>query len=114
MIEILATGALATVQDLGRKGALKWGVGVSGAMDDLALSSGNILLGNADDAAAIEIQIFPFQVRFLEDTAFAVTGADCSATLDDVKLLPWWGYQAKAGQQLHLRLPRRDGWAPRR
>jgi biotin-dependent carboxylase-like uncharacterized protein len=114
MIEVLSTGALATVQDLGRKGALKWGVGVSGAMDDLALSSGNILLDNAEDAAAVEIQIFPFQIRFSEDTAFAVTGADCSAKLDAVNLLPWWVHTARAGQVLHLGLPRRDVWAASR
>jgi biotin-dependent carboxylase-like uncharacterized protein len=114
MIEIMSTGALATVQDLGRKGGLKWGVGVAGAMDDLALSSGNILLDNADDAAAIEIQIFPFQIRFLEDAAFAVTGADCSAKLDDMPLLPWWVQTARAGQLLHLGLPRRDAWAASR
>jgi biotin-dependent carboxylase-like uncharacterized protein len=110
MIEILSTGALATVQDLGRKDALKWGVGVSGAMDDLALSSGNILLDNAEGAAAVEIQIFPFQARFSEDIAFAVTGADCGARLDDVTLLPWWVYTARAGQVLHLGVPRRDVW----
>jgi biotin-dependent carboxylase-like uncharacterized protein len=114
MIEIVSTGALATVQDLGRKGALKWGVGVSGAMDDLALISGNILLDNAEDAAAIEIQIFPFQVRFLEDCAFAVTGADCGAKLDDLTLLPWWVHMARAGQVLNLGLPRRDAWAASR
>jgi biotin-dependent carboxylase-like uncharacterized protein len=114
MIEILSTGALATVQDLGRKGALKWGVGASGAMDDLALSSGNILLDNAEDAAAVEIQIFPFRIRFLEDAAFVVTGADCGARLDDVMLLPWWGHTARAGQVLQLGLPRRDVWAASR
>jgi biotin-dependent carboxylase-like uncharacterized protein len=114
VIEILSTGALATVQDLGRKGALKWGVGASGAMDDLALSSGNILLDNAPDAAAVEIQIFPCQIRFLEDIAFAITGAECGATLDDVMLLPWWVHTARAGQLLRLGLPRRDVWAASR
>ena len=37
MIEILSDSALATVQDLGRQGALRWGVGTAGAMDPLAL-----------------------------------------------------------------------------
>jgi biotin-dependent carboxylase-like uncharacterized protein len=110
MIEIMSTGALATVQDLGRRGALKWGVGISGAMDDLALASGNILLGNSDDAAAIEIQVFPFQLRFQHSCAFVVTGADCGARLDDRLLLPWFVYEAKLGQVLHLGLPRRGAW----
>ncbi|MHB0772890.1 5-oxoprolinase subunit C family protein [Bradyrhizobium sp. 1.29L] len=114
MIEIIATGGLATIQDLGRRGALKWGVGTSGAMDDLAVAAGNILLGNPDDAAAIEIQIFPFRIRLLEDIAFAVTGADCDAKLDDLAILPWCVHYAGAGQVLHLGLPRRDGWAASR
>ena len=46
MIEVLSSGALATVQDLGRKGSLRWGVGTSGAMDHLALAAGNLMLGN--------------------------------------------------------------------
>lgn len=114
MIEVIATGGLATIQDLGRRGALKWGVGTSGAMDDLAVAAGNILLGNPDDAAAIEVQIFPFRIGFQEDMAFAVTGADCDARLDDLAILPWCAHHASAGQVLHLGLPRRDGWAASR
>ena len=87
MIEILSASALATVQDLGREGGLRWGVGTSGAMDPLALAAGNLLLGNEEDAAGVEVPVFPFQVRFTEDCAFAVTGADCNARLDDAPLL---------------------------
>jgi 5-oxoprolinase (ATP-hydrolysing) subunit C len=110
MIEILATGALATVQDHGRSGALKWGVGASGALDNLALAAGNILLGNDERAAGIEIQIFPFQARFTGDCAFAITGADCGATLDDLPLPPWWVQTASAGQVLSLGIPRQGTW----
>jgi biotin-dependent carboxylase-like uncharacterized protein len=110
VIEIVTTGALATVQDRGRDGALKWGVGCSGALDDLALAAGNILLGNDDDAAGIEIQIFPFQARFTEDCAFAITGADCGAALDGLPLPPWWVQTATAGQILNLNIPRQGTW----
>ena len=110
MIEILSTSALATVQDLGRSGALKWGVGSAGAMDPLALASGNLLLGNDEGAAAIEVPVFPFQARFTADCAFALTGADCAARLDDTPLLPWWAHVAHAGQVLSLGLPQRGRW----
>jgi biotin-dependent carboxylase-like uncharacterized protein len=110
MIEILSTGALATVQDQGRFGTLKWGVGTSGAMDGLALACGNILLGNDESAAGIEIQVFPFKVRFVAACAFAVTGADCAARLDGLPLPPWWARGAKAGQVLELGLPRQGLW----
>ena len=112
MIEILSDSALATVQDLGRQGALRWGVGTAGAMDPLALAAGNILLGNDEGAAGIEMPVFPFRVRFDRETAFAVTGADVDARLDDRPLLPWTVAQARAGQVLQLGLPRRGGAWP--
>ena len=105
MIEILSNVALATVQDLGRLGSLRFGVGTAGAMDDLALAAGNLLLGNEAGAAGIEIPVFPFKLRFTADCAFALTGADCGARLDATPLLPWWSHQARAGQVLTLGLP---------
>jgi len=44
-------------------------------------------------------------VRFGEDCAFALTGADCAARLDAQPLMPWWAHQARAGQVLTLGLP---------
>ena len=105
MIEILSQTALATVQDLGRLGALGFGVGTSGAMDDLALAAGNLLLGNDEADAAVEIQVFPFELRFQVACAFALTGADCAATLDGQPVMPWWSYQANEGQVLRLGPP---------
>jgi 5-oxoprolinase (ATP-hydrolysing) subunit C len=105
MIEVLAAGALTTVQDRGRYGCLRWGVGTAGAMDGVALAAGNILLGNAQDCAAVEVQIFPFRVRFHEDCSFALTGADCGARLDDLPLMPWSAHNARAGQELMLGPP---------
>jgi biotin-dependent carboxylase-like uncharacterized protein len=110
MIEILSESALATVQDLGRTGALTWGVGTAGAMDPLALAAGNALLGNAPGDAAIEIQVFPFAVRFTEPCIFAITGADCAARLDDHKLLPWWSAEAAPEQTLRLGVPEGATW----
>ncbi|GAB7550202.1 5-oxoprolinase subunit C family protein [Cupriavidus sp. 8B] len=105
MIEILSASALATVQDLGRLGALRWGVGTSGAMDPLALAAGNLLLGNDEGVAGIEVPVFPFVARFTQDCRFALTGADCAAQLDDQPLLPWWVHEARAGQTLRLGVP---------
>ncbi|EJL86767.1 biotin-dependent carboxylase-like protein [Herbaspirillum sp. CF444] len=111
MIEILATGALSTVQDLGREGSLRFGVGTSGAMDDLALAIGNILLGNDGNAAAIEVPILPFKLRFLDDTDFALTGANCDARLDAQEIPPWWCLHASKGQVLTLGVPQSDARA---
>lgn len=64
MIEIEQSGSLNTIQDLGRPAWRHLGVSVSGVMDPLALRAGNTLLGNEENAAAIEVQMFPFRVRF--------------------------------------------------
>lgn len=102
MIEILDAGALCTVQDLGRSGYRRLGVGTAGAMDRLALQAGNLMLGNDPAAAGIEIPVVPFQLRFLRDTDFALTGADAGADLDGEALPVWWARHARAGQVLRL------------
>ena len=107
MIEVTATPGLATVQDLGRHGSLRYGVGVAGAMDRVSLAAGNLLLGNDAGAAGIEVPIFPFAVRFTVACHFALTGADCAARLAGRELLPWSVHAARAGEELVLGLPRR-------
>ncbi len=102
MIEILTASSLATVQDKGRHGYYRHGLGTAGAMDPVALAIGNALLGNPLDAAGVEIPVAPFSLRFLTDMCFALTGADCSAALDGIRLPPDWAMPAKAGQVLTL------------
>lgn len=111
MITVLSQSGSATVQDLGRQGALRWGVGAAGAMDALALAGGNLLVGNDENAAALEIQVFPYEVRFEHECLFALTGADCGATLDGESLLPWASALATAGAVLRFGLPK-PGPAP--
>ncbi|AVA26283.1 MULTISPECIES: biotin-dependent carboxyltransferase family protein [unclassified Rhizobium] len=105
MIQIIETGSFNTVQDLGRPGYRDIGVSASGAMDPLAVKIGNILIGNDEGAAAIEVQTFPFKLRFETDSVFAVTGADGHPTLDGRELLPWCTHVAEPGQILELRQP---------
>ncbi|MBD9638526.1 biotin-dependent carboxyltransferase family protein [Ensifer sp. ENS07] len=111
MIEIVETGPLNTIQDLGRPGYRNIGVTASGAMDPLAMKIGNTLLGNPQGAAVLEVQTFPFRLVFAKGGAFALTGADCRAKLDGVALPPWWAAQATAGQVLELFPPLRDARA---
>jgi 5-oxoprolinase (ATP-hydrolysing) subunit C len=110
VITILSDSALATVQDLGRTGALRWGVGSAGAMDRAALTCGNLLLGNDEGAAAIELQVFPFEACFEGEHHFALTGADCGATLNGRPLLPWMAGRADPGGVLRLGPPANSRW----
>lgn len=110
MMEILSQGALTTIQDRGRFGALKWGVGTAGAMDRLALICGNLLLGNSEDAAAIEVQVFPFEARFERESEISLTGATCEATVDGKTILPWSSVRVAPGSLLRLGLPSSARW----
>lgn len=106
MIEILNSGAANSVQDLGRPGYLHLGISTGGAMDAPALSLGNLMLGNDAGSAGLEIVLFPFRLKFLADCRFALTGADCEASLDERRLSPAWVCNARAGQVLSLKPPR--------
>jgi antagonist of KipI len=63
-IEVLDGGLLTTVQDLGRVGCQQYGVPVSGAMDTWALRAANRLVGNEEEAAALEITLAGPVLRF--------------------------------------------------
>ncbi|MBP2236452.1 biotin-dependent carboxylase-like uncharacterized protein [Sinorhizobium kostiense] len=111
MIEVLQTGPLNTVQDLGRFGFRNAGVTSSGAMDRLALMVGNLLVGNDEGEAVVEVQTFPFRLRFERDMTVAITGADCDARVDGRRLPPWWALPVSSGQVLELEAPRRSARA---
>ena len=64
MIEVVEEGLLTTVQDIGRTGCLRFGVPESGAMDKFAFRAANILVGNTQDAACIEMVIIGPRLKF--------------------------------------------------
>ena len=89
-IEVLVAGTETTVQDCpGRLGYWNVGIPPSGPMDALSFQLGNRLVGNADDAAGLELTVTGPTLRFNLATTIALTGAQMSATLDGVPL-PWW------------------------
>ena len=74
-LDVLATGPLATVQDLGRPGLAELGVGCSGAADRGSLRLANRLVGNPEGAAGIEVTLGGLQVRARGSLLVALVGA---------------------------------------
>jgi biotin-dependent carboxylase-like uncharacterized protein len=105
-LQILRAGPLATVQDLGRSAWRDRGISRCGALDELALGWGNLLVGNPADAAGLEFTLGPASLRFDADCCVAVTGTDADASLDGQPLRPWWRRRVRAGQTLKLAAPR--------
>ncbi|WP_027008893.1 biotin-dependent carboxyltransferase family protein [Conchiformibius kuhniae] len=102
MITVLDISAPAAVQDLGRFGLRRFGIGHAGAMDTLALRAGNLLLGNPETAAAVEIALGGMAVRFERDSTFCITGALYQGDLDGEAVHSYWRYGARRGQTLRL------------
>ncbi|MDJ0668951.1 MAG: biotin-dependent carboxyltransferase family protein [Desulfobacterales bacterium] len=105
LLDIMTPGILATVQDTGRRGFGQIGVAPSGAADSYSCRLGNLLVGNLEDAAAIEVTLMGFQARFGCDAVAAVTGADLQPTLNDRPLPMWTAHQVKAGDVLAFKTP---------
>lgn len=100
-VTIDATGPLTTVQDAGRPGLASLGVTRSGACDRRAHRLANRLVGNAEDAAALEVTCGGLVLRADRDVWVATTGARCESD---------WPHNAatvlRAGRQLRLGAPR--------
>lgn len=74
-IEVIASGAMTTVQDLGRPGYESSGVTPGGAVDGQALRLANLLVGNAEGAAAFEIFLSGPVLKFHASTVIALVGS---------------------------------------
>lgn len=75
MIEVICSGPLATAQDLGRPGYAHLGVPTSGAADRVSLCLANRLVGNAEEAAGLELTFGGAALRFESAAWISVTGA---------------------------------------
>ncbi|MHC0035653.1 5-oxoprolinase subunit C family protein [Pseudoneobacillus sp. C159] len=76
-------GLLTTVQDLGRFGYQRDGIIVSGPMDSLSMRLANILVGNSEKDAVLEITLIGPTILFLVDTIIAICGGDLSPTINN-------------------------------
>jgi KipI family sensor histidine kinase inhibitor len=93
-------GFLTTVQDLGRHHFGHLGVSASGAADALALRVGNLLVGNAEGAPALEMTLVGGSFTFAKPALIALTGADMQAALDDERVPPAHTLAVTSGQTL--------------
>ena len=63
-IHVVKPGALSTLQDLGRFGYQRYGVIVDGAMDEWAHRVANLLVGNRETEAVLEITLIGPSLAF--------------------------------------------------
>ncbi|MCS6712247.1 5-oxoprolinase/urea amidolyase family protein [Brachybacterium sp. EF45031] len=80
-LEVLRPGLLTLIEDLGRPGRAALGVGPSGAADPVAARTANRAVGNAADAAVLEIIPGPAVLRAHRPVVLALTGAPAPARI---------------------------------
>ena len=107
MLKIHHAGMHTSVQDAGRSGFRQLGVSLCGALDLPALRTANLLVGNDQFAAGLEVTLGNFVVEFTTPGWIALTGAGCEATLAGKSLWTGWSFPVKPGEQLRLHQPRR-------
>ncbi|MGK7378719.1 biotin-dependent carboxyltransferase family protein [Planococcus sp. 1R117A] len=106
MLKIIKSGLQTTVQDLGRFGFQKYGVIASGAMDPFAHRTANLLVGNEENAATLEIAMVGPAIQFEEDTFIALCGGDLSPEIDGTAIKMWRTIAVKEGSVLKFGAPR--------
>jgi antagonist of KipI len=75
-IRVLRPGLFSTVQDAGRHGLQHLGLCPGGAMDEIALTLANALVGNAPGEAALEVTVIGPELQFEHECLVAVCGAE--------------------------------------
>lgn len=89
MITVIQQGEFTTIQDKGRWGYQAYGMPVAGAMDQFAYRISNLLVGNTENAAAIEMTGTGAAFKFSEEQFIAVCGADMRGELNGVSINNW-------------------------
>lgn len=101
-IHVIKPGMFTTIQDKGRIGYQKYGVLTSGGMDPLSLRIANILTGNQENEAVLEITLMgPGPVLTCQkDQLIAVTGADVEVEIDGEQVPLWKPLFIRAGSTI--------------
>lgn len=93
-------GLLTTVQDLGRAGFRRFGINPNGAMDRTAVRLINILLGNDETEATLEMHFPAPEMLFEDDATIALGGAEFGAELNENPIENWRAVFVEKGSVL--------------
>lgn len=105
-LTIIKQKGLISVQDLGRFHAQHLGFSASGVADEFAFLSGNKWLGNALNAAALEVTFGQITLTVDSPCQIIITGADCQAKVNNVRVQHWQIINLSANDHVELLAPK--------
>lgn len=99
-ISIIKSGLLDTIRDKGRVGFRHVGIPVNGVMDASAYFIANLLVGNVEKEACIEMTFPSAEIRFNDNLFFGLAGGNFDAHLNNSSIQAGKCYNAQAGDIL--------------
>ena len=102
---VLSPGFLTTVQDTGRLGFRNIGVSSGGALDAHALRVANLLVGNEESAAGLEITLGGFRLRFDDERVIAWCGARFNVRVGEMAVSAGRAVRVSAEDELAVERP---------
>jgi antagonist of KipI len=93
------------VQDLGRTNQRRAGVAVGGALDPHAARVANLLVGNAETDALLEIALGKMRMRFHNERIIAWCGGEFRLRIADAELPPGRAAFVHPGEELEIDPP---------
>lgn len=97
IFEVLKLGLLTTIQDRGRFYNQWMGMPISGALDSFSYRIGNLLVGNEENLASLEMTVLGPSLRLLQDTWIAITGANLSPIRNGSPIPMWTSIKVQQG-----------------
>jgi biotin-dependent carboxylase-like uncharacterized protein len=100
---VRSCGPVLSVQDIGRMGFQRFGVSPAGAMDPLSLAIANLLVGNAVDAAALEIGSGVTRLVAEGDLLVSLAGPDTRLEVEGRTIAPQSSARVADGEMIIAR-----------
>jgi antagonist of KipI len=100
VLHIVKPGLLTTVQDLGRPGHQASGVPVAGPMDRFSHRLANLLVGNDEMAATLEVTLIGPEIELEGDATLAFSGADFDVSCDGQSMAVGESFHVRSGQRV--------------
>lgn len=89
-IRVVNPGMYTTIQDFGRTAYQQYGMPVSGSMDQYAHRLANLLVGNDESEAILEMTILGGTYSFNKETFIAITGSNMNPILNGITQVGMW------------------------
>lgn len=104
-LKVIRCGTYGSIQDLGRAGYRAWGIPLSGALDEKSARLANLVCGNSEDSALLELIGPGWEFEFDQDTLISICGADWNPKINQKSVKLQQNHQVKAGEILSMRYP---------